>query len=125
MCVINALIINSHILCLRSMVEDYGLRVCVHYCSSCRKYGTNRNGDWLGKESTRYKTVRCNSQTIPIIYYLRYLRYGLAYVNRSQTIVTGKHIPPVPTYPRDTFGLMYESAKHKVCNLKNYRNSKK
>ena len=28
------------------------------------------------------------------------------------------------TYPRDTFGLTYVSAKHKVCNLKNYHNTK-
>ena len=39
--------------------------------------------------------------------------------------VIGQTYPPVQTYPLDTFGLMYESAKHKVCNLNNYHNTKK
>ena len=34
-------------------------------------------------------------------------------------LVKGQTYPPVQTYSGDTFGLTYESAKHKVCNLKN------
>ena len=34
------------------------------------------------------------------------------------------NVRPGQMYLRDMFGLMYESAKHKICNLKNYHNTK-
>ena len=64
--------------------------------------------------------IVCSLQQLGSVQVLRPPHMGTHYFTvRMQTY------PPVQTNTGDTFGLTYESAKHKVCNLKDHCNTKK